>query len=66
MNVVQSVESKAEILAQRIAKVWFDEGPDAASKFFHTEATNMGLNRGECSAVGNIATAMIHGKRWKK
>ena len=66
MKILQEVITPDEKLAERVATVWDNEGQDSASRYFKDECDKLKITYGSASAIGHIASCMIHGQRWKK
>lgn len=65
-EILQTVESKAEKLAFEIFNEWFENGQPSASKMLKQKCDDLKMVYWEASAVAQIASCMIHGKKWKK
>lgn len=63
---LQSVVSKAEILALELAKMLADNRKADAQARLKTYAAENNMSHWEVIATANIAAAMLHNRRWKK
>ena len=63
---IQSVNTKAETFALELAQMLADGQQKEASAKLKTFAADNKLVFWEAAAIADIASAMFHGKRWKK
>ena len=63
---LQPVSTPAEAMALEIATVWLTDGQHDAAALLNAKVREHGLVYWEASALANITTCMIHGRKWKK
>ena len=63
---LQSVESKGEILAVKLARLLVEGKREDANESLRAYAIENKMVAWEVSAVASIARAMVDGRKWKK
>lgn len=66
IQALQTVTTKAEIFALELAQMLADGQQKEAAAKLKTFAADNNLAFWESAAIADIASAMFHGKRWKK